>query len=58
MDEMSEQQRRDFMRRINEGHGWELLDRKSVMAKVLRKYPELQDIVTPAGSTTQEKKFL
>ena len=36
-------------------HGWELLDRKSVMAKVLRKYPELQDIVTPAGSTTQKK---
>ena len=56
MDEMSEQQRRDFMRRINEGHGWELLDRKSVMAKVLRKYPELQDIVTPAGSTTQKKE--
>ena len=47
MDEMSEQQRRDFMRRINEGQGWEVLDRKSVLAKVLRKYPELQDIVTP-----------
>jgi transcription elongation GreA/GreB family factor len=56
MDEMSEQQRRDFMRRINEGHGWEALDRKSVLAKVLRKYPELQDIVTPVGSTAPKKE--
>ena len=58
MDEMSEQQRRDFMRRINEGQGWEVLDRKSVLAKVLRKYPELQDIVTPAGATVRRKKCL
>ncbi len=56
MDEMSEQQRRDFMRRINEGQGWEVLDRKSVLAKVLRKFPELQDIVTPAGSTVTKKE--
>ena len=56
MDEMSEQQRRDFMRRINEGQGWEVLDRKSVLAKVLRKYPELQDIVTPAGATVPKKE--
>jgi transcription elongation GreA/GreB family factor len=53
---MSEQQRRDFMRRINEGQGWEVLDRKSVLAKVLRKFPELQDIVTPAGSTAPKKE--
>ncbi|MDZ8120129.1 GreA/GreB family elongation factor [Pontiella agarivorans] len=56
MDDMSEQQRRDFMRRIHEGHGWDALDRKSVEAKVLRKYPELQDIILPTASQTAQKK--
>ena len=57
MDEMSEQQRRDFMRRIFEGQGWEALDRKSLMAKVLKKYPQLQDIVTPVGKETPKKEI-
>lgn len=52
MDAMTEQQRRDFMRRINEGQGWDALDRKSVIAKVLRKFPELQDIILPSASAT------
>jgi transcription elongation GreA/GreB family factor len=45
MDDMTEQQRRDFLRRTNEGAGWDALDRKSVVAKILRKYPELQDVI-------------
>lgn len=55
MDAMTEQQRRDFMRRINEGQGWDALDRKSVIAKVLRKYPELQDIILPTTSTPRKE---
>ncbi|MFL2859677.1 MAG: GreA/GreB family elongation factor [Pontiellaceae bacterium] len=57
MSDMTEQQRRDFMRRIHEGHGWESLDRKSLMAKVLRKYPNLQDIVVPTGSVQVKKEI-
>jgi transcription elongation GreA/GreB family factor len=56
MSVMTEQQRRDFLRRINEGQGWDILDRKSVLAKVLRKYPELQDIILPSGTSTAPKK--
>ncbi len=56
MDAMTEQQRRDFMRRIHEGHGWDVLDRKSVVAKVLRKFPELQDIILPSAASTQRKE--
>lgn len=55
MDAMGEQQRRDFMRRIHEGHGWDALDRKSVIAKVLRKFPELQDIILPSASSAPKK---
>lgn len=55
MDAMTEQQRRDFMRRINEGHGWDALDRKSVIAKVLRKFPELQDIILPSAGTAAKR---
>ncbi len=55
MGEMTEQQRRDFMRRIHEGHGWDALDRKSVVAKVLRKFPELQDIILPTSAPAQKK---
>ncbi|MCF7818718.1 MAG: GreA/GreB family elongation factor [Kiritimatiellales bacterium] len=51
MDAMTEQQRRDFLRRINEGQGWDVLDRKSVIAKVLRKFPELQDIILPSKAS-------
>ena len=53
MAAMSEQQRRDFMRRIHEGQGWDMLDRKSVIAKVLRKFPELQDIILPSAALTK-----
>jgi transcription elongation GreA/GreB family factor len=56
MGAMTGQQRRDFLRRIHEGHGWDLLDRKSVIAKVLRKFPELQDIIVPAKGTEVPKK--
>lgn len=57
MEAMTEQQRRDFMRRINEGHGWDALDRKSVIAKVLRKFPELQDIILPSASSAMRKEI-
>jgi transcription elongation GreA/GreB family factor/tetratricopeptide (TPR) repeat protein len=56
MGTMTEQQRRDFLRRIHEGHGWEVLDRKSVIAKVLRRFPELQDIILPPKGTVSPKK--
>lgn len=56
MEAMSEQQRRDFMRRIHEGNGLDVLDRKSVVAKVLRKFPELQDIILPTASSAPKKE--
>jgi transcription elongation GreA/GreB family factor len=56
MDAMTEQQRRDFMRRTHEGHGWDMLDRKSVVAKILRKFPELQDIILPSAASTQRRE--
>ena len=56
MDAMTGQQRRDFLRRINEGQGWDILDRKSVIAKVLRKYSELQDIILPTNGSALPKK--
>jgi transcription elongation GreA/GreB family factor len=56
MGAMTEQQRRDFLRRIHEGNGWDALDRKSVVAKVLRKFPELQDIILPSATATPRKQ--
>lgn len=55
IEAMSEQQRRDFMRRIHEGNGLDVLDRKSVVAKVLRKFPQLQDIILPTASSAPKK---
>jgi len=57
MDAMTEQQRRDFMRRIHEGQGWDALDRKSVEAKVLRKFPELQDIILRSASAAPRREI-
>lgn len=56
MEGMTEHQRRDFLRRIHEGHGWDILDRKSISAKILRKYPELQDIILPSQSAAPKKE--
>lgn len=56
MDDMTEQQRRDFLRRMNEGRGWDALDRKSVIAKILRKYPELQDIILGQKGSSAPRK--
>lgn len=57
LQDMTDQQRRDFMRRINEGQGWDVLDRKSLIAKILRKYDELQDIITPSTSNSPKKEI-
>ena len=57
MGVMTEQQRRDFLRRIHDGHGWDVLDRKSIVAKVLRKFPELQDIILPKAGDAAAKKI-
>ena len=57
LQDMTDQQRRDFMRRINEGQGWDVLDRKSLIAKILRKYDELQDIITPSTSNVPKKEI-
>ena len=56
MDAMTAQQRRDFLRRIHEGHGWDILDRKSVVAKALRRFPELKDIVAPSRDAAAPRK--
>lgn len=56
MGAMTGQQRRDFLRRTNEGQGWDALDRKSVIAKILRKFPELQDIILPSKNANAPKK--
>ncbi len=56
MGAMTVQQRRDFLRRTNEGQGWDALDRKSVIAKILRKFPELQDIILPSKNAAAQKK--
>lgn len=56
MASMTGQQRRDFLRRTNEGQGWDALDRKSVIAKILRKFPELQDIILPSKNANAPKK--
>jgi transcription elongation GreA/GreB family factor len=57
MGAMTGQQRRDFLRRLHEGHGWDALDRKSVVAKVLRKFPELQDVIVPPKNTAPKNKI-
>ncbi len=57
MGSMTGQQRRDFLRRTNEGQGWDVLDRKSVIAKVLRKFPELQDIILPPKNSAPKKEI-
>jgi len=57
MGSMTGQQRRDFLRRTNEGQGWDALDRKSVIAKVLRKFPELQDIILPPKNAAPRKEI-
>lgn len=57
MGSMTGQQRRDFLRRTNEGQGWDVLDRKSVIAKVLRKFPELQDIILPPKNAASKKEI-
>jgi len=57
MGSMTGQQRRDFLRRTNEGQGWDALDRKSVIAKVLRKFPELQDIILPPKNAVSKKEI-
>ncbi|MCF7848980.1 MAG: GreA/GreB family elongation factor [Kiritimatiellales bacterium] len=58
MAAMTEQQRRDFLRRANEGLGWDTLDRKSVVAKILRQYPKMQDVIlAPKGSEAPKKEI-
>jgi transcription elongation GreA/GreB family factor len=43
--DMREAQRDDFMRRLNSSTGWQTLDRNAIVAKVVKMYPELHQII-------------
>lgn len=43
--DMREAQRDDFMRRLNASTGWQILDRNAILAKVVKMYPELHQLI-------------
>lgn len=45
LEDMREAQRDDFMRRLNASTGWQLLDRNAIVAKVVKMYPELHQLI-------------
>lgn len=58
LKDMSASQRREFTQRVMQSAAWSPLDRKSVLAKIIRIDPEMEDVVAPPneGKTTRMAK--
>lgn len=52
LDAMRDAQRREFMLKLKDSPGWETVDRRSVLATVVKLRPELQDVLADGGAST------
>ncbi len=57
LDSMTDLQRNEFMARVKESTAWQYLDRNSVLGKMIRLYPGLQQIMEAGKSPEEEKKL-
>jgi len=56
--EMREKQREDFLRRLNASGAWSLVDRNSVVAKVVKAYPGLHFVILKDSAAPVEEALL
>ena len=52
MDAMRDAQRRELIVKLKDSPGWEVVDRRSVLAVVLKLRPELQEVLATGGAAT------
>lgn len=52
LDSMSAGQRHDFMRRLKNSNAWPAIDRRAILARVLKIYPELSVVLQDETSAT------
>lgn len=55
LEDMREAQRDDFMRRLNGSTAWPILDRNAIVAKVVKMYPELHQLILKSDDSRKEK---
>ncbi|MFC1467734.1 GreA/GreB family elongation factor [Verrucomicrobiota bacterium] len=55
LEDMREAQRDDFMRRLNASTGWQTLDRNAIVAKVVKMYPELHQLILKGTDSGKDK---
>jgi transcription elongation GreA/GreB family factor len=53
---MDGRQRHDFLKKVIDAPGWEPSSRRSVMARVIKLYPELQQAVSGESEAEEQKK--
>jgi transcription elongation GreA/GreB family factor len=58
LDDMREAQRDDFMRRLNASTGWQTLDRNAILAKVVKMYPELHQLILKSDDKKEKTTTL
>lgn len=55
LEDMREAQRDDFMRRLNASTGWQTIDRNAILAKVVKMYPELHQLILKNDENRKNK---
>lgn len=55
MADMNQQQRKEFTTRVMQSGAWTSLDRKSMLARIIRIDPEMQTVVAPAADKDKVK---
>ncbi len=53
--DMRKAQRDDFIRRLHGSTGWQLLDKNAIVAKVVKMYPELHQLILKNDDARKEK---
>jgi transcription elongation GreA/GreB family factor len=52
LDAMRDAQRRELVLKLKDSPGWDIVDRRSVLAAVVKLRPELQEVLATGGSST------
>ena len=57
MQALRDPERADFLKRVDGTRGWDVGDRRSVMAGVIRLYPELESVLADGGVKKREARY-
>lgn len=55
LEQMSESERRDLVRRVKDNRGWSSMDKRSVLGGIIKQFPELEEVLVSREEAASAK---